>query len=136
MYTVGMKLRKEDWSGLKMNKDGSFKFYRLYIMNKTRNIDWYRLQLIWIDNGRRITDGPILSIEFYYVNTNNLLLTNRIGLIESPIMHPMYRMLYSNKYDLKLYRRWIDEWPEYSEFNDTILGYIEKYCGIVNPDIV
>ena len=124
-----------------MNKNnGKFMFYRLWIKQETKIVDFYRLQLIWIGDDKEFHDDPILSIEFYYNNSYNILCRSRICII-APITFPVCRMLFLARSssgcidDSYVQRHW-DNYKEWSEFNSIILKYIEDYCNIIDPKII
>ena len=124
-----------------MNKEkGKFMFYRLWIKQETETVDFYRLQFIWIRDVREFHNDPILSIEFYYNNSYNVLCRNRIGMIITPITFPVYRMLFlarsTEGIDCSYVQKYWDNYKEWSEFNSTILKYIEDYCNIIDPKII
>lgn len=123
-----------------MNKEkGKFMFYRLWIKQETKIVDFYRLQLIWIGDDKEFHDDPILSIEFYYNNSYNILCRSRICII-APITFPVCRMLFlarsTGGIDCSYVQKDWDNYKEWSEFNSTILKYIEDYCNIIDPKII
>lgn len=124
-----------------MNKNnGKFVFKSLWIKQETETVDFYRLQFIWIRDDREFHDDPILSIEFYYNNSYSILCRSRIGIIMTPITFPVYRMLFlarsTEGIDCSYIQKDWDNYKEWSEFNSTILKYIEDYCNIIDPKII
>ena len=78
-----------------------------------------------------------LGISFLYHNNYNIIIPDHIFFRD--IRTLCGGIIYKNSKE-EIYEKYINSWrenfPELSMFSDMILKYIDKYCGIYNPEII